>query len=59
MEVGKSQENINNLVTQDVPDEPKLDAWQSYIHPDIVDVCEEEYEYQPVRDTEPPVSIGR
>jgi len=51
VDVGESLDDIDNLVTQDVLDEAKLDAWQSYSHPDLVDVGEEEYEYQPPFET--------
>ena len=47
VDVGESLEDVDDLVAQDVVDEAKLDAWQSYTHPDLVDVGEEEYEYDP------------
>jgi len=51
VDVGESLEDVDDLVAQDVVDEAKLDAWQSYSHPDLVDVGEEEYEYQPPFET--------
>ena len=51
VDVGESLEDVDELVAQDVIDEAKLDAWQSYNHPDILDVGEEEYEYQPPFET--------
>lgn len=51
VDVGESLDDVDELVTQDVLDEAKLDAWQSYSHPDLVDVGEEEYEYQPPFET--------
>ncbi|MFD1635307.1 helicase-related protein (plasmid) [Haloplanus ruber] len=47
VDVGESLEEVDELVAQDVVDEAKLDAWQSYSHPDLVEVGEETYEYQP------------
>ena len=51
VDVGESLEDVDDLVAQDVVNEAKLDAWQSYSHPDLVDVGEEEYEYQPPFET--------
>ncbi|GGN25421.1 hypothetical protein GCM10009021_29280 [Halarchaeum nitratireducens] len=45
VDVGESLESVDGLVAQDVIDEAKLDAWQSYAHPDIVDVGDTEYEH--------------
>ncbi|MFC4360253.1 helicase-related protein [Halobium salinum] len=45
VDVGESLDSTDSLVAQDVIDEAKLDAWQSYKHPDIVDVGDSEYEY--------------
>ncbi|MFC7198927.1 helicase-related protein [Halospeciosus flavus] len=45
VDVGESLASVDTLVEQDVIDEAKLDAWQSYNHPDIVDVGDTEYEY--------------
>jgi SNF2 family DNA or RNA helicase len=42
MDVGESLETVDSLVGQDVIDEAKLDAWQSYSHPDIADVGADE-----------------
>jgi SNF2 family DNA or RNA helicase len=51
VEVGESLEDIDSLVPQEVIDEAKLDAWQSYSHPDLVDSGEEKYEYHPPFET--------
>ncbi|MDL0140385.1 SNF2-related protein [Halobacterium salinarum] len=45
VDVGESLETVDSLVGQDVIDEAKLDAWQSYSHPDIADVGADEYAY--------------
>lgn len=45
VDVGESLDTVDSLVAQDVIDEAKLDAWQSYNHPDIVDVGDTAYEY--------------
>lgn len=45
VDVKESLEEVESLVPQDVIDEAKLDAWQSFKHPDIVDVGDTEYEY--------------
>ncbi|MFC6939726.1 helicase-related protein [Salinirubellus sp. GCM10025818] len=45
VEIGESLDRVENLVQQDVIDEAKLDAWQSYAHPDLVDVGAGDYEY--------------
>jgi len=45
--VGESLEAVETLVPQEIIDEAKLDAWQSYRHPDLVDVGETEYNYSP------------
>jgi hypothetical protein len=47
VDVGGSLDDVDELVTDDVIGEAKLDAWQSYNHPDITDVGEEVYEYCP------------
>ena len=47
VEVGESLDTVDDdLVKQDVVDEAKLDAWQSYRHPDIADDRDEEANYQ-------------
>lgn len=46
VDVGESLDSVDSLVAQDVIDEAKLDAWQSYKHPDIADVGDTEYEYE-------------
>jgi hypothetical protein len=45
VDVGESLEAVDSLVAQDVIDEAKLDAWQSYEHPDIGDIGDMEYKY--------------
>lgn len=45
VDVGESLETVDEVLAEDVIDEAKLDAWQSYKHPDIVDIGEETYEY--------------
>ncbi|GGL41696.1 hypothetical protein GCM10009037_26630 [Halarchaeum grantii] len=45
VDVSESLDSVDSLVPQDVIDEAKLDAWQSYSHPDIVDVGDTDYEY--------------
>jgi SNF2 family DNA or RNA helicase len=45
VDVGESLKDVDSLVPQDVINEAKLDAWQSYDHPDLVDVGDTEYEY--------------
>jgi len=45
VDIGESLDSVDDLLAQDVIDEAKLDAWQSYGHPDIVDVGDTEYEY--------------
>jgi hypothetical protein len=47
VDVGESLEGVDDLFASEVGDEAKLDAWKSFSHPDIVDVGEEEYKYQP------------
>lgn len=47
VEVGESLDTVDDSVAQDVIDEAKLDAWQSFEHPDIVDVGAENYKYTP------------
>ena len=51
VDVGESLEDVDDLVAQDVIDEAKLDAWQSYCHPDLVEVGEDGYEYDPPFET--------
>ena len=46
VDVGESLETVEPLVAQDVIDEARLDAWQSYIHPDIGATREDNYRYQ-------------
>ncbi|WP_424005787.1 helicase-related protein (plasmid) [Haloarcula salina] len=45
VDVGESLDSVDTLVKQDVIDEAKLDAWQSYSHPDIADNGDDDYEY--------------
>lgn len=45
VDVGESLESVDEMDGQDIIDEAKLDAWQSYRHPDITDVGADEYEY--------------
>jgi len=45
VDVGESLETVEPLVAQDVIDEARLDAWQSYSHPDIGVTREENYQY--------------
>jgi SNF2 family DNA or RNA helicase len=45
VDVGESLDSVDSLVAQDVIDEAKLDAWESFEHPDIVNVGDTEYEY--------------
>ncbi|MGQ3330644.1 helicase-related protein [Halorubrum sp. FL23] len=45
VDVGESLETVEPLVAQDVIDEARLDAWQSYSHPDIGATREENYQY--------------
>jgi SNF2 family DNA or RNA helicase len=45
VDVGESLDSVDELLAQDVIDEAKLDAWQSYEHPDITDVGADTYEY--------------
>jgi hypothetical protein len=45
VDVGESLEDVDSLVPQEVIDEAKLEAWQSYEHPDLADVGDTEYEY--------------
>ena len=47
VDVGESLDSVDEVLAQDVIDEAKLDAWQSYEHPDITDVGAETYEYSP------------
>jgi hypothetical protein len=51
VDVGESLDDVDDLVEQDVVDEAKLEAWQSYSHPDIVEVGEDGYEYEPPFET--------
>ena len=45
VDVGESLETVEPLVAQDVIDEARLDAWQSYAHPDIGATREDNYRY--------------
>jgi superfamily II DNA or RNA helicase len=45
VDVGESLATVDDPVAQDVIDEAKLDAWQSFCHPDISDVGAESYRY--------------
>ncbi|UHQ98905.1 SNF2-related protein (plasmid) [Natrinema zhouii] len=45
VDVGESLETVETLVPQKIIDEAKLDAWQSYNHPDLLDVGETDYSY--------------
>ncbi len=45
VDVGESLERVDSLVPQEIIDEAKLDAWQSYNHPDLLDVGETDYSY--------------
>lgn len=45
VDVGESLDTVDEPVAQDIIDEAKLDAWQSYNHPDISDVGDEEYNH--------------
>jgi SNF2 family DNA or RNA helicase len=51
VDVGESLEDVDDFTAQDVIDEAKLEAWQSYSHPDIVEVGEDGYEYEPPFET--------
>lgn len=45
VEVGESLDTVDDPVAQDVINEAKLDAWQSFRHPDITDVGDDDYQY--------------
>ena len=45
VDVGESLDTVEEPLEQDVIDEAKLSAWQSYEHPDIRDVGDDEYDY--------------
>ncbi len=45
VDVGESLEAVDSLVPQEIIDEAKLDAWQSYLHPDLIDVGATDYSY--------------
>jgi len=51
VDVGESLDDVDELVAHDVVNEAKLEAWQSYNHPDILEVGKEEYEYRPPFET--------
>jgi hypothetical protein len=51
VDVGESLDDIDEPLAQDVIDEAKLDAWESFDHPDILDVGADEY------DTETPFTV--
>ncbi|WP_430639378.1 helicase-related protein [Haloferax volcanii] len=44
VDVGESLDDIDEPLAQDVIDEAKLDAWQSFNHPDILDVGADDYD---------------
>jgi hypothetical protein len=46
VDVGESLESVDNLVAQDVIDEAKLEAWESYRHPDIADAEDSDYKWE-------------
>jgi len=41
VDVRESLKDVDDILSDEVVDEAKLDAWQSYSHPDLVDVGEE------------------
>jgi len=45
VDVGESLEDVDSLVPQEAIGEAKLDAWQSYGHPDLIDVGDPKYRY--------------
>ncbi len=45
VDVGESLETVEKLVPQEIIDEAKLDAWQSYTHPDLLGAEETNYSY--------------
>ncbi len=47
VEVGESLDTVDDPVAQDVINEVKPDAWQSFRHPDITDVGDDDYQYDP------------
>jgi len=51
VDVGESLDDIDEPLAQDVIDEAKLDAWESFNHPDILDVGADDY------DTETPFTV--
>ncbi|AXG11983.1 helicase-related protein [Haloplanus rubicundus] len=51
VDVGESLDDIDEPLAQDVIDEAKLDAWESFKHPDILDVGADDY------DTERPFTV--
>jgi SNF2 family DNA or RNA helicase len=51
VDVGESLDDIEEPLAQDVIDEAKLDAWESFSHPDILDVGADDY------DTETPFTV--
>jgi len=51
VDVGESLDDIDEPLAQDVIDEAKLDAWESFKHPDILDVGADDY------DTETPFTV--
>lgn len=46
VDVAESLEDVESLNPQDIIDRAKLDAWQSYRHPDIVEPGEDEYSFE-------------
>ncbi|WP_440991565.1 helicase-related protein [Haloarchaeobius baliensis] len=44
VDVGESLDDIDEPLAQDVIDEAKLDAWESFNHPDILDVGADDYD---------------
>jgi hypothetical protein len=51
VDVGESLDDIDEPLAQDVIDEAKLDAWESFNHPDILDVGADDY------DTDTPFTV--
>jgi SNF2 family DNA or RNA helicase len=45
VDVGESLDTVDEVLAQDVIDEAKLDAWNTYRHPDVSSVGSETYEY--------------
>jgi len=45
VDVGESLKTVETPTRQEIINEAKLDAWQSYTHPDLIDVGEADYSY--------------